>query len=99
MILIFLLVKYIGTYEAEDSENVVSVDQQISSETCPLVDEKKVKLPYGTNEEDEESRFGSSEDLYNGTICAICYGAPRSCFYVPCGHCATCYACAQRYIT
>ncbi|KAJ6419802.1 hypothetical protein OIU84_029845 [Salix udensis] len=37
-----------------------------------------------------------SEELYDRTVCVICYDEERNCFYVPCGHCATCYVCAQR---
>ena len=40
----------------------------------------------------------SSEDLYDGKLCVICYDEQRDCFFVPCGHCATCYVCAQRYV-
>ncbi|KAK8681639.1 hypothetical protein V6N13_054041 [Hibiscus sabdariffa] len=56
--------------------------------------EKPIPLIYKmTAEEDDET--GSSEGLYDSKICIICYEDERSCFFVPCGHCATCYACAQ----
>ncbi|XVF08280.1 hypothetical protein REPUB_Repub06bG0212900 [Reevesia pubescens] len=29
-------------------------------------------------------------------LCAICFDAPRDCFFLPCGHCVTCYACGTR---
>lgn len=29
-------------------------------------------------------------------LCAICCDAPRDCFFLPCGHSATCYACGER---
>ncbi|KAL8129413.1 hypothetical protein V2J09_018568 [Rumex salicifolius] len=29
-------------------------------------------------------------------LCVICFDAPRDCFFLPCGHCATCYECASR---
>uniref|UniRef100_A0A7N0U4I9 RING-type domain-containing protein n=1 Tax=Kalanchoe fedtschenkoi TaxID=63787 RepID=A0A7N0U4I9_KALFE len=34
-------------------------------------------------------------------LCAICFDAPRDCFFLPCGHCVACYDCAtrQRYKT
>nr|GMC60082.1 E3 ubiquitin-protein ligase SPL1-like [Ipomoea batatas] len=55
---------------------------------------------YGAFEEEDEesgkcSRSSSSEDLYEGHVCVICYDKKRSCFFDPCGHCATCYACAK----
>ncbi|KAK3206531.1 hypothetical protein Dsin_020577 [Dipteronia sinensis] len=41
---------------------------------------------------DDEDLEGSS----NKRICVICYDAPRDCFFLPCGHAASCYACATR---
>ncbi|XWS55535.1 hypothetical protein CRYUN_Cryun09bG0008400 [Craigia yunnanensis] len=29
-------------------------------------------------------------------LCAICFDAPRDCFFLPCGHCVACYACGTR---
>ncbi|XP_050381708.1 E3 ubiquitin-protein ligase APD2 isoform X2 [Argentina anserina] len=29
-------------------------------------------------------------------LCAICFDAPRDCFFLPCGHCAACFDCATR---
>ena len=29
-------------------------------------------------------------------LCVICFDAPRDCFFLPCGHCAACFACATR---
>ncbi|XP_022873683.1 uncharacterized protein LOC111392552 [Olea europaea var. sylvestris] len=29
-------------------------------------------------------------------LCAICYDAPRDSFFLPCGHCVACFACATR---
>ncbi|KAK8704446.1 hypothetical protein V6N13_048068 [Hibiscus sabdariffa] len=58
--------------------------------------EKPIPLIYKmTAEEDHET--GSSEGLYDSKVCIICYEEERSGFFVPCGHCATCHACAQRY--
>lgn len=60
-------------------------------------------ISYGTSEEDDiESVFNrscnsSSDDLYDGKICVICFDNQRSCLFVPCGHCITCYNCAKRY--
>lgn len=38
---------------------------------------------------------------YNNNIrrlCAICFDAPRDCFFLPCGHCVACFACGTRYL-
>ncbi|PQM37919.1 uncharacterized protein Pyn_35725 [Prunus yedoensis var. nudiflora] len=29
-------------------------------------------------------------------LCAICFDAPRDCFFLPCGHCVACFDCATR---
>ncbi|KAL0377877.1 UNVERIFIED_CONTAM: E3 ubiquitin-protein ligase APD2 [Sesamum radiatum] len=63
-----------------------------------LSKEEAVFSSYGTSgSEDLESGSSSScEDLYDGTICVICYDDQRNCFFVPCGHCVACHACAHR---
>ncbi|TYI89061.1 hypothetical protein E1A91_D03G027800v1 [Gossypium mustelinum] len=67
------------------------------SETDRLWPEKTEPMTYGTCEDDVETGSCSSgEDLYNARICVICYDEQRNCFFVPCGHCATCYECALR---
>ncbi|XP_038719176.1 E3 ubiquitin-protein ligase APD2-like isoform X2 [Tripterygium wilfordii] len=42
----------------------------------------------------------SSRDGENGNntrrLCAICFDAPRDCFFLPCGHCVACFACGTR---
>ncbi|OMP01874.1 Zinc finger, RING-type [Corchorus olitorius] len=62
--------------------------------------EKARVLTDGTCEEEgediETGSCSSSEELYDGRMCVICYDEQRNCFLVPCGHCATCYDCAQR---
>ena len=46
------------------------------------------------------SREGKStkDGEYNNTrrLCAICFDAPRDCFFLPCGHCVACFACGTR---
>lgn len=29
-------------------------------------------------------------------LCAICFDAPRDCFFLPCGHCVSCFECGTR---
>ncbi|EEF37446.1 conserved hypothetical protein [Ricinus communis] len=65
-----------------------------------------MEFSYGTcsNTDSEESGYCSSStsssnfstELYDGKVCVICYDEERNCFFVPCGHCATCYVCARR---
>ncbi|KAH0705281.1 hypothetical protein KY290_012092 [Solanum tuberosum] len=66
------------------------------TESDPISQHREVKSIYGTYEEEANcGRSSSSEDLYDGRICVICYDNSRNCFFVPCGHCATCQVCAQ----
>ncbi|KAF5736078.1 hypothetical protein HS088_TW14G00212 [Tripterygium wilfordii] len=97
IVAIFVILKYLGACDGETT----AMDAPVSaiSETDPIMPaEKPFPFRYGTNEEGEESSSSnsSSEDLYDAKLCAICYDEQRNCFFVPCGHCATCYDCAQR---
>lgn len=98
IVIIFLVLKYLGACDSES--NIVETAARQVSETEPILPQKSVPYTYGTNEgeEDEEdgSSSSSSEDLYDAKLCVICYDEQRNCFFVPCGHCATCYDCAQR---
>ncbi|XP_021278969.1 uncharacterized protein LOC110412690 isoform X2 [Herrania umbratica] len=40
----------------------------------------------------------SNEGDSNNTrcLCVVCFEAPRDCFFLPCGHCATCFTCGTR---
>ncbi|KAL2346456.1 hypothetical protein Fmac_000456 [Flemingia macrophylla] len=107
MIVVYLIMKFLGVYDGDDQSNRVIVDAYRSSnvvatqtETEPLMRVETNQLSYRTNAEDDEDDSGasssSSEELYDEKLCAICYDEQRNSFFVPCGHCATCYDCAQR---
>lgn len=100
VIVIFLVLKYLGACDGQSNRENNTTLQEISIETDPLIPEKAYHITYGSLEEGRESgpSNSSSEDLYDGKICVICYDAQRNCFFVPCGHCATCFDCAQRII-
>lgn len=99
VIVVFLILKYLGARDNDEGGREEEPLVREITENYPLIPEKTFQLPYGTDEEEVESgKSSSSEDLYDGKICVICYDMPRNCFIVPCGHCATCYDCAQRYI-
>ncbi|XP_042945709.1 E3 ubiquitin-protein ligase APD1-like isoform X3 [Carya illinoinensis] len=41
--------------------------------------------------------LGDGENSNNTRrLCAICFDAPRDCFFLPCGHCVACFACGTR---
>lgn len=100
------MLKYLGACNDETTViNSNTTFREISwrTETDPILPEKSVRQTYGTTaeEDDDDAETGSSssssEDLYDAKLCVICYDDQRNCFFVPCGHCATCYDCAQRY--
>lgn len=103
---IALIAKLLGNCNETDATETETVT---ATERSRLLAKEAVAFTYGTcGEEDLEtgkyndvgsssSGGSSSEDLYDGKICIICYDDPRNCFFVPCGHSATCYRCAQRY--
>lgn len=108
-IIIFLILKYLGAcnYTETQIEEVTRQDfvavipeRPETSETDPLLPKKPIGSRYGAideeNPDSDSSNDSSSDELYDGKICVICYDHPRNCFFVPCGHCATCYDCAQR---
>ncbi|GMH03167.1 hypothetical protein Nepgr_005006 [Nepenthes gracilis] len=92
--------------EIARQEIVILAERLERDEANRLMPENPIRLTYGTGdveEDDPESgsssspcKNGSSDELYDGKICVICYDHPRNCFFVPCGHCATCHDCAQR---
>ncbi|AES59366.2 ubiquitin-protein ligase, putative [Medicago truncatula] len=93
MIVIFMILKCLGADYGE-IHNVA--EAQEVTETEPLMQPNPVT--YGTNifHEKEETNSDVSEELYDEKLCIICFDEQRNCFFVPCGHCATCYDCAQR---
>ncbi|QCE11921.1 protein neuralized [Vigna unguiculata] len=56
---------------------------------------------YGSLPQDEQDLDflpGDGQSSNNSTrrLCAICFDAPRDCFFLPCGHCVACFACGTR---
>ncbi|KAL3525639.1 hypothetical protein ACH5RR_014011 [Cinchona calisaya] len=95
VMIVTLIIKLLGHCRGEDS----STSQRAANETNRLLAKEVVPFTYGTCEGDLESGkccSSPSENLYDGKICVICYDKQRNCFFIPCGHCATCYSCAQR---
>ncbi|KAG9155131.1 hypothetical protein Leryth_011107 [Lithospermum erythrorhizon] len=45
-----------------------------------------------------QGHVASDQELDNNTrrLCAICFDAPRDSFFLPCGHCVSCYACGTK---
>lgn len=109
-IVVFLILKVLGVYDDAEQHSHVTIDVTYRTsnvvathtETEPLMRVEENRMSYGTNAKDDEQNSGtysssSSEELYDEKLCCICYDEQRNSFFVPCGHCATCYDCAQRY--
>lgn len=109
ILIVFLIMKYL----MENGDESTS-DGGSATEINPLPLGKAMACTYGTchidiesgccniNSSDSDSSSSSSNkisaELYDGKICVICYDEERNCFFVPCGHCATCYICARRWV-
>ncbi|CAI9111329.1 OLC1v1011543C12 [Oldenlandia corymbosa var. corymbosa] len=103
LMIVALIVKLLKSFDEEDS-SPASGQVRVATETNRLLPKEVVQFSYGTCEgedDDEESGKCSSNasgDLYDGKICVICYDQQRNCFFIPCGHCATCHICAKRIV-
>lgn len=106
LIVVIMIVVSVMMKLMKDCDDIGEVTATETNPLIPKEEETTTSLTYGTcDEQDLESGNGNgngscswSEDLYDAKICVICYDHSRDCFFVPCGHCATCYACAQRMI-
>ncbi|XP_073298390.1 E3 ubiquitin-protein ligase APD2 [Primulina huaijiensis] len=103
LMIIALIVKLLWRSNGDEEETIT-----VANENSILLSSKKEALfsSYGTNSEDDryclESGKGSSwtsEDLYDGKICVICYDDETNCFFVPCGHSVACHTCANRILS
>lgn len=100
VVIVSMILKQIGACNCEQPAPEHAVAETApAAETEPILQRKEMGCSaYGSTDEEKESsvRF-SSQDLYDGKICVICYDQRRDCFFTPCGHCVTCCSCALRY--
>ncbi|XP_061345892.1 E3 ubiquitin-protein ligase APD2-like [Gastrolobium bilobum] len=54
----------------------------------------KVRLALNADEGKPVMEGETSNSLQH--LCVICFDAPKDCFFLPCGHCAACFACGTR---
>uniref|UniRef100_A0A0D6R029 RING-type domain-containing protein n=1 Tax=Araucaria cunninghamii TaxID=56994 RepID=A0A0D6R029_ARACU len=57
--------------------------------------DEETHFPGSPRGEDNDIKSQKSE-IYQRRLCAICYDASRDSFFLPCGHCATCFTCGMR---
>ncbi|XP_051140312.1 E3 ubiquitin-protein ligase APD2-like isoform X2 [Andrographis paniculata] len=95
-----LITKLLCNYDEEGGSGEAAAAEGATEQSRLLPPkEEAVYSSYGTSWNDLESgSTSSSEDLYDGKICVICYDEKRSCFFVPCGHCVACHTCANRIV-
>ncbi|KAJ0262265.1 E3 ubiquitin-protein ligase APD1 [Hirschfeldia incana] len=53
---------------------------------------------FAADDADLEDFTGNEGEASNSTrrLCAICFDARRDCFFLPCGHCVSCYQCGTK---
>lgn len=100
MLFIFLILKFLSEWDMEDEAErlpmAVGGEEVVAVWRTPLVNEP----PEVTwNKDLETASFSSLEDVDYSTLCVICFEERRNCFFVPCGHSATCRGCAQRILS
>ncbi|GLU20090.1 hypothetical protein SLE2022_363050 [Rubroshorea leprosula] len=99
LIAILMILKYVLEIDIDDNNE----DERRPTETSPLRSTHNVAaaLAHRTCEDHdhqdlESGNCESDDELYERKLCVICYDKQRNCFFVPCGHCATCCECAER---
>ncbi|XAR57750.1 hypothetical protein NMG60_11026002 [Bertholletia excelsa] len=103
--LLVIIITFIFKYLEHCGSDIFLEQHRVTfapTETSYLIPKTNVLVTYGTSQEDLEASGKSSgslsNELYDGKICIICYDQQRGCFFVPCGHSATCLVCAQKIV-
>ncbi|KAG2335049.1 hypothetical protein Bca52824_006229 [Brassica carinata] len=83
------------------SENDETVDE--NDDVAPLIpgkddDNSSWCSSYSSILTSTEELEGAHGDAQSSTryLCAICFDAPRDCFFLSCGHCVACFQCGTR---
>ncbi|XP_048597482.1 E3 ubiquitin-protein ligase APD1-like [Brassica napus] len=97
MFLIFLILKFLSDCDMEDDMETLPVvaGEEVTGWT-PLVNETSEVTGKGDL---ERASFSSADDVDYSTLCVICFEERRNCFFVPCGHSATCRGCAEKIMS
>lgn len=103
MILLMLLFNYFTSHFHHTDQGTPG-DQTgaARSESNPLLSQKDDNT---SNSEDDDHEDDAQDAVEPNPVkddedschsCAICFEAPKDCFFIPCGHCAACFGCANR---
>ncbi|XP_073016586.1 E3 ubiquitin-protein ligase APD2-like isoform X2 [Primulina eburnea] len=110
MTVLVLLIYHTSTHcKSTDQERRREQVGDTGPERSPLLSQKDDDLSswgssyVSVSEEDEsleDARDGKhvKDGEHNSLrrLCAICFDAPRDCFFLPCAHCVACFRCATR---
>lgn len=94
-----LVIKLLWNFEEEDGGEEEGEERTTENSSLLSPKDKSGLNSYGATGQDLETgsiTTSSSEDLYDGKLCVICYDDQRTCFFVPCGHCIACQTCSSR---
>ncbi|CAI8612844.1 unnamed protein product [Vicia faba] len=107
-VIMFWAFNFLNKLQRANDDRVGSRSEGAGPDRAPLLSRKDDDLSsWGSSydsipQDDEDLNFltGGSADgeTSNNTrrLCAICFDAPRDCFFLPCGHCVACFACGTR---
>lgn len=110
-LLMLVVFNYLGKFQSTREGQTGAQYGTVDSATAPLLSHKDDDLSsWGSSYDCVSNDDEDLEDLYpegkavregetgNNTrrLCAICFDAPRDCFFLPCGHCVACFACGTR---
>ncbi|KAJ4913046.1 RING/U-box superfamily protein [Raphanus sativus] len=97
MFLIFLILKFLSDCDTEhDMERLPVVAGEEVTGWTPLINEPSEVT---WKRDLETASFSSADDVDYSTLCVICFEERRNCFFVPCGHSATCRGCAEKIMS
>ncbi|CAK8565932.1 unnamed protein product [Lathyrus sativus] len=109
-VIIICVLEFYQLIQTNNEENARFRFQQVEviSERAPLLSRKEsdvtsLSSSYDSFSSDDEN-FSEGKSILEGEtsnndlrcLCVICFDARRDCFFLPCGHFATCYACGIR---
>lgn len=99
--LLLILSSVFNKRQQAASENDETVDE--NDDVAPLIpgkddDNSSWCSSYSSILTSTEELEGAHGDAQSSTryLCAICFDAPRDCFFLSCGHCVACFQCGTR---